>query len=184
MLELTRPFGAPVRPFISPLITFGVAREPWQIRAYWQLRSEIFCGELALFADAELEHDAQDAFALPIVAIAHSAGTPEAVVGVVRVYAADGGAWYGGRLGVAAGYRVRSQVGAGLIACAVRTAADHGCQQFFATVLAQNVRYFQRQHFSVLSPLEMCGRSHVLMQADVAAHASRAQPAIAERPAL
>ena len=53
MLELTRPFGAPVRPYVSPLVTFGVAREPWQVRAYWQLRSEIFCGELALFADAE-----------------------------------------------------------------------------------------------------------------------------------
>ena len=72
----------------------------------------------------------------------------------------------------------------GLIACAVRTAADHGCQQFFATVLAQNVRYFQRQHFGVLSPLQMCGRSHVLMQADVAAHTSRAKPGAPQRPAL
>ena len=173
MLELTRPFGAPVRAFVSPLITCGVAREPWQLAGYWQLRREVFCEELGLFADLAAERDAHDATALPIVALAHSAGTPEAVVGVVRVYAADGGVWFGGRLGVAADYRVRTRVGAGLIACAVASAAAHGCQTFLAQVLAENVPYFARLHFRPLSELSLCGRRHVLMQADLDAFPAR-----------
>ena len=168
MLEATRPFGAPVRAFLSPLVTYGPASEPWELEQYWQLRREIFCDELKIFAAAITERDPHDLRALPIVAVSHSAGNPEAVVGIVRVYASDGGAWYGGRLGVARDYRVRPQVGAGLIARAVRTAAAHGCQKFFAHVLAGNAAYFERQHFVALSELELWGRRHVLMQADLA----------------
>lgn len=171
MLEPTRPFGAPVRAFVSPFITCGIAREPWQLDGYWQLRREVFYEELGLFADAASERDAHDATALPIVALAHSAGTPEAVVGVVRVYAAESGVWFGGRLGVAAGYRVRTRVGAGLIACAVASAAARGCKTFLAQVLAENVPYFARQHFRALSELSVCGRRHVLMQAELEAFA-------------
>jgi putative N-acetyltransferase (TIGR04045 family) len=168
MLEATRPFGAPVRAFLSPLVTYGVACESWELEQYWQLRREIFCDELKIFGCAAMERDAHDVRALPIVAIAHSAGSPEAVVGAVRVYAAEGGAWYGGRLGVARDYRVRPQVGAGLIACAVRTASARGCRKVLAHVLASNVAYFERQHFTPMSELDLCGRRHVLMEANVA----------------
>jgi putative N-acetyltransferase (TIGR04045 family) len=177
MLEPTRPFGAPVRAFVSPLVTCGIAREAWQLAGYWQLRREVFCEELGLFADGGTERDADDAAALPIVALAHSAGTPEAVVGVVRVYAAEAGVWFGGRLGVLAGYRVRTRVGAGLIACAVASAAAHGCKTFLARVLAENAGYFARQHFRALSELSVCGRRHVLMQADLDAFTSQPRAA-------
>jgi putative N-acetyltransferase (TIGR04045 family) len=167
VLEATRPFGAPVRAFLSPLVSYHVAREAWELQAYWQLRREVFCDELQIFSGAIAERDPYDLRALPIVAVSHSAGNPEAVVGVVRVYCTDGGAWYGGRLGVARDYRARPQVGAGLIACAVRTALAHGCGTFLAHVLADNAAYFERRHFAAVSELELWGRPHVLMQADL-----------------
>lgn len=174
MLETTRPFGAPVRAFVSPLITHAIAREQWEVDAYWQLRREIFCDELKIFAGPANERDPQDVRALPIVAVSHSAGNPEAVVGVVRAYAAEGGVWYGGRLGVALQYRARPQVGSGLIACAVRSAAASGCKRFLAHVLAENAPYFVRNHFRALGELELWGRRHMLMQADLAAFVTSA----------
>lgn len=169
MLEPTRPYGAPVKAYLSPLITTAVAKEAWEVEAYWRLRREIFCDELEIFAGSEHERDRNDVHAVPIAAISHSAGNPEAVVGVVRVYPAEAGVWYGGRLGVAKEYRMRPQVGAGLIACAVRTAAAHGCNRFLAQVLAENASYFTRHNFSALSELDLFGRKHVLMQANIAA---------------
>jgi putative N-acetyltransferase (TIGR04045 family) len=171
-----------VRAFVSPFVTHHVAREAWQLDAYWQLRREIFCEELGIFTGPANERDAFDPRAVPIVAMSHSAGNPEAVVGVVRIYAADGGAWYGGRLGVARDYRVRPAVGAGLIACAVSTAAERGCQRFLAHVLAENATYFARHHFRPLAELELWGRRHFLMQADIAAftaHGARTRKRLA-----
>lgn len=177
MLELTRPYGAPIRSFVSSLVTHTPATEPWHHAAYWRMRREIFCEELGLFAGAVEEHDALDAYATPIVALSHSAGTPESVVGIVRIYAADGGVWFGGRLGVERVYRKRPQVGAGLIACAVRTAAAHGCERFLANVLACNVAYFRRHHFHPLAEVELHGQPHVVMEADIARFtAARAFP--------
>jgi len=167
MLELTRPYGAPVRGFVSAYITHGVAREPWQLAAYWQLRRQVFCNELAIFAGAADERDEHDAHAIPIVALAHSAGSPESVVGVVRIYAANSGVWFGGRLGVDAAYRVQRQVGVGLIRAAVETADALGCERFFAHVLATNVPYFMRQRFRPLCEVELHGQRHVLMEAQL-----------------
>jgi putative N-acetyltransferase (TIGR04045 family) len=167
MLEPTRPYGAPVRPFLSPLIRFGRAREVWQERAYWELRRAIFCEETALFQGSDTERDAHDAHALPIVAVAHAAGNPDGVVGIVRIYEASPGLWFGGRLGVEREYRRSGGVGAGLIDTAVRLGIAHGCQTFHATVLRENAAYFQRHHFSPLERIEVCGREHVLMRAEL-----------------
>jgi putative N-acetyltransferase (TIGR04045 family) len=182
MLELTRPYGAPVRSFVSAFITHGVASEPWQQAAYWQLRQQVFCEELKLFAGALAERDAHDAGAVPIVALAHSAGTPESVVGVVRIYEADGGVWYGGRLGVARAYRTQRQVGSGLIRCAVRSAAALGCKRFLAHVLAVNVPYFTRHDFRALRDIELHGQRHVLMEAELPGTARVLTPLRAAHP--
>lgn len=169
MLELTRPYGAPVRSFVSAQVTHCVASEPWQLAAYWQLRRQVFCEELGMFAGAEEERDEHDALAVPIVALAHSAGGPESVVGVVRIYAAEGGVWFGGRLAVARAYRVQRQVGSGLIYTAVRSAAALGCRCFLAHVLAPNVAYFMRHRFRPLHELSLHGQRHMLMEAELPA---------------
>lgn len=169
MLELTRPFGARVRSFVSAAVSFSEAREPWQLDGYWALRREVFCRETRLFGSAPGERDAHDAHALPLVALAHWAGGAEDVVGAVRIYElqSEPGVWYGGRLGVARAYRAHGRVGGGLIALAVGTARAHGCARFLANVLAENRLYFERHHFAPLEERELHGRPHVLMQADL-----------------
>lgn len=169
MLDALHPYGSQARPYLSRLLAFQVASEPWQLSAYRALRTRVFCHEQQLFPDAEAEWDAHDASALPIIAMAHSAGTPDAVVGVVRIYENEAGVYWGGRLAVDHAYRRHMAVGAGLIRKAVCTAHYLGCQRFLATVQAQNARYFERHHFAPLSELLVCGAPHVLMQADLSA---------------
>ncbi|MET0386511.1 MAG: MSMEG_0567/Sll0786 family nitrogen starvation N-acetyltransferase [Polyangiales bacterium] len=172
MLEATRPYGAPVKGYTSPTLSFALAREPWQLRGYWALRREIFCRETQLFSSSLRERDEHDRRALPIVALAHCAGLALDVVGVVRIYEDEPGVWYGGRLGVSAAYRKRPSVGSGLIATAVGLAKGQGCERFLARVLAENGRYFGRHHFATCGELELCGRRHFAMQADLDAFVS------------
>lgn len=170
MLELTRPFGAALPPFVSAQVTTAIARERWELASYWALRRAIFCEETALFGSAHEERDANDERALPIIALAHSAGTPDQVVGVVRIYEAEHGVWFGGRLGVERAYRARGRVGSALVRTAVESAIARGCARFYATVLRENARYFQRLDFLPGPPIEVCGRPHVLMAAELAAY--------------
>src|SRR5690349_13418073 len=108
MLDGSNPSGRAPRPFLSHDIIAEVASEPWQRRAYASLRGEIFVREQAMF-DAS-DWDEHDASAIPIVALGRVLGIANEVVGVVRIYPAGGGTWYGGRLGVARDYRrVRSE---------------------------------------------------------------------------
>lgn len=174
MLDPIHPYGEPAAPYRSRLLAFQVAREPWQLRAYRTLRVQVFCREQRLFECAEREWDQEDTRALPIVAVAHSAGTPDRVVGVVRIFEEAPGLYYGGRLAVEAGYRRQQAVGAGLIRKAVCTAHYLGCTRFLATVQAENVGYFERFHFTPLSAVEICKRPHVLMQARLSAYPRQA----------
>lgn len=172
MLEPTRPYGAPIRAYTSAAVSIRVAQLPWHLRGYWALRREIFCRETALFGSHASERDEHDAAAIPIVALSHCAGAEHEVVGVVRVYQLEEDVWYGGRLGVSAAYRAHGRVGAGLIATAVGTAKGLGCRRFLATILESNVAYFERNHFVAIAPTSVCGRPHVLMQAELAAFAA------------
>jgi putative N-acetyltransferase (TIGR04045 family) len=162
--EPSRPWGAPAR-FLSRDIGAAVARERWQVDAYFRLRRDIFEREQGLFSDSDVdEHDAQ---ATPIVAMSHVAGMQDEVVGVVRIYPSGGDTWYGGRLGVAHDYRRVGAVGGALIHTAVSTAHAHGCTRFLATVQVRNVRYFEHYDFRSLGELTLRGAPHHLMQADL-----------------
>lgn len=176
MLELTRPYGAELRPFVSAQVTSAVASERWELASYWALRRAIFCEETALFSSALQERDAHDERALPLIALAHSAGTPDQVVGVVRVYESESRIWFGGRLGVERAYRAHGHVGAALVRSAVHSAIARGCDRFYATVLRENARYFERLAFAPERAIEVCGRPHVLMQASLAAYGADAGP--------
>jgi len=170
VLELTRPYGAPLRPYVSAQVTTVVAQGRWELASYWALRQAIFCEETALFASADSERDARDDHALPIIALAHSAGTPDQVIGVVRIYQDAPRIWFGGRLGVEPAYRAHGRVGAALVRTAVQSAIVRGCDFFYATVLEHNARYFERLDFAPRTAIEVCGRPHVLMQASLAAY--------------
>jgi putative N-acetyltransferase (TIGR04045 family) len=177
MLEPQSVWGGSVAPFFSPNVSAQIASEKWQIDAYFGLRRAIFAKEQGLFDVSDVdEHDAR---ATPIVALGHVAGMPDEVIGGVRIYPAQPGTWFGGRLCVCARYRSRGIVGTALICAAVSTAHALGCRKFLATIQLKNVGYFERHHFSTLEPVQVCGQPHHLMEADLsvypphAAHADR-----------
>lgn len=165
MLDCVYPWGKPLRAHTAERISAELAREPWQVDAYFRLRREIFAVEQALFTDSD--RDEIDRHASPIVAQGEIAGMPDGVVGVVRIYQDGDHTWFGGRLGVSRAYRRVGAVGSALITEAVATAHGWGCRRFLATVQAGNARYFERHHFRRLEALELLGRPHVLMQADL-----------------
>jgi putative N-acetyltransferase (TIGR04045 family) len=181
MLETANVWGQRVAPFVSPVVTAQIASEPWQVAAYQRLRRDIFVAEQRLFAGSD--SDAQDGHAIPIVALAHVAGTPDEVVGVVRIYHAGAGVkgtWFGGRLGVCTAYRARRSVGTALIVAAVSSARALGCVEFLATVQLPNVRYFEHHHFARVEPITVCSQPHWLMRAEL--EAFPAEVASATRP--
>jgi putative N-acetyltransferase (TIGR04045 family) len=167
MLDRIHPWGKPLRPQIAHSVSARLAREPWQIAGYFELRREIFAIEQALFEKSD--RDAHDRHASPIVAQSEIAGMPDQIVGVVRIYQdqTDRNTWFGGRLGVSRAYRRVGAVGAALITEAVSTAHQWGCRQFLATVQAPNARYFEHHHFLRRAALELLGRPHFLMEADL-----------------
>jgi putative N-acetyltransferase (TIGR04045 family) len=166
MLDGVHPWGAPVRRPLASDVTAHLARDAWEIDAYYRVRRAIFAEEQGIFVDSDV--DAEDARATPIVALSHIAGMPDEVVGVVRIYETEQNVWFGGRLGVCRDYRRRGAVGGALIQTAVSSAHAWGCRRFLATVQEANVRYFEHHHFRPLQAIEVCGRPHRLMQADLA----------------
>ena len=173
MLDAINPWGRPIRPSLGAAIVASVAREPWQLLGYRELRRAIFAEEQGLFEGSDFdEHDAQ---ALPIVAESQIAGMADRVVGVVRIFRTEPGTWYGGRLGVRHEFRRFGAIGTALITTAVSTAHAQGCQRFLATVQVANVRYFERHHFRVLREMSVRGRPHQLMQADLACYPPRTE---------
>lgn len=130
------------------------------------LRRAVFCEEQGIFNGDDT--DAIDALALPIAAVMSMPGAADQVVGTVRIHEPEPGLWYGSRLAVARQARRIGSVGSGLIKLAVSTANAHGCHTFLAQVQAQNVPLFERLHWRVLQEMDVHGRAHALMQADLA----------------
>ncbi|PZU98768.1 MAG: GNAT family N-acetyltransferase [Pseudanabaena sp.] len=146
----------------SPAYIFKLASTMEEIDAYFQLRRDIFVEEQYVFEENDV--DDIDTIAHPIVAIDTSNSK---VVGVVRIYEKEKGIWYGGRLGTHKDYRRGWQIGKGLIYKAVTTANTWGCDRFLATVQIQNVRFFQRLHWTSLEEMTICDRPHHFMEADL-----------------
>jgi putative N-acetyltransferase (TIGR04045 family) len=146
--------------------TCRLARTAREQAAYFELRRAIFCGEQGLFAD---DRDASDDRAYPIVCLT---GEPRSrVIGVVRIWEEAPGDWWGGRLGVHPEFRTLGGIGPSLVKTAVGSARAWGAWRFRATVQGPNVPLFRRLRWRTLEELELLGRPHHLMEADLAAYA-------------
>jgi len=159
---------------MNPTYSFKLASSEAELEAYFALRQAIFVEEQRLFSAHDL--DDLDAIAYPIIAVANSESMAAQVVGIVRIYELEPGLWYGGRLGVDAAYRRVGQIGKGLIYKAVTTANSWGCHQFLATVQLQNVRFFQRLHWTSLAEITICDRPHHQMEADLGYYPPSGEP--------
>ena len=156
--------------FRSHHIRVKVAEGRWEKQAYFQLRKETFAREQKILP--ENETDAEDFRAIPIVALASSWSISDQVVGAVRIYSvpdADN-IWYGGRLCVARAYRGHKSIGKALINEAVARAKDLGCKMFLANVQPQNEAYFQSVHWQTCGQIEVAGKPHIHMQAQLDAY--------------
>lgn len=142
-----------------------VVNTEWELDAVRRLRRAVFCDEQRIFVGDDL--DEIDAHALPIAAVLSMPGTPDEVIGTVRIHQEQPGLWYGSRLAVARPVRRLGAVGSGLIKLAVGIAHARGCTTFLAHVQSQNAPLFERLHWSTLEQLDMHGRPHHLMQADL-----------------
>lgn len=151
-------------PFLASDLRIKPATETWERRDYYALRQAVFSAEQRLLAQDKDEKDFQ---AIPIVALAHTYGQPDRVVGAVRIYQPEPGLWYGGRLCVEHAYRRHGLIGKALVNEAVSLAIELGCRRFLATVQAQNERYFQGLHWHTLERTELLDKPHCLMQADL-----------------
>ncbi len=162
------PLAVPpaVPPVATGVFRVAVAAEPWQVRAYFALRRAVFCDEQHLFAGTD--RDADDDRATPIVAVSSAAVADDDVVGTVRIHEATPGVWFGSRLAVERSWRGVPALAAGLVRAAVTTAHGRGARTFLATVQRQNVALFRRLRWHPLGDVDVCGRPHQLMRADLA----------------
>jgi putative N-acetyltransferase (TIGR04045 family) len=148
------------------IVRIKLAMTPFEREATRQLRRAVFCEEQGIFEGDDT--DGIDSIALPIAAVMSLPGMPDEVVGTVRIHETEPGVWHGSRLAVVQHARRMGSIGSGLIKLAVGTAHAHGCKIFLAQVQSQNVPLFHRLHWATLAELDVHGRPHHLMQADLA----------------
>ncbi len=156
------PFAA----FQASAYQVKFATEAWERRGAAELRREVFCREQGLFEGDD--RDALDEVAIPIVALSMFGVAADAVVGTVRIHEEAPGLWYGSRLAVDSESRRVGAIGATLIRLAVSSAHAMGCRTFFAHVQAQNGPLFRQMHWQTLAEVELHGRPHLKMRADLA----------------
>lgn len=155
----------------SQHVSVKVAETAWEKQGYFQLRKKTFQQEQKILLNEET--DTNDFTAIPIIAMSSSWFIGDEVVGAVRIYKVDPGMepdqhiWYGGRLCVTRAYRGLHSIGKALINEAVSRAKDLGCQRFLANVQPQNEHYFHSVHWQTIGPVEIAGKPHVHMIAEL-----------------
>ncbi|MFC3692925.1 MSMEG_0567/Sll0786 family nitrogen starvation N-acetyltransferase [Chenggangzhangella methanolivorans] len=164
----------PFAPFVSSEFQLKYVTEAWERREAAALRREVFCREQKIFETDD--RDAIDEAATTIVGLSSHTLAFEAVVGTVRIHEETPGLWWGSRLAVAKPYRRIGALGPGLIRLAVSSAHARGCTTFLAHVQAANAMLFQRLHWDVVEPIDLHGRPHFLMRADLAHYPAFATP--------
>jgi putative N-acetyltransferase (TIGR04045 family) len=155
----------PVKPFVASEYQIKYATQAWERDGAAALRRAVFCREQGLFGHDD--RDDIDMKATPIVALSMLAVAADAVVGTVRIHEESPGTWWGSRLAVAADHRGVGALGASLIRLAVSSAHARGCTRFLAHVQSQNALLFQRLHWRTLEIVELHGRPHHRMEADL-----------------
>ncbi len=156
---------APASVAVARAVRIKLALTQWEREEARRLRREVFCIEQGIFHDDDM--DDIDAVAMPIVAVLEAADGSREVVGTVRIHEPQSGVWHGSRLAVAQHARRIGSIGSGLIKLAVSTAHAHGCHTFLAQVQSQNAPLFRRLHWNTLAEIEIHGRPHHLMQAEL-----------------
>jgi putative N-acetyltransferase (TIGR04045 family) len=156
----------PFAPFSPSEFRIKFAASRWEREGAYRLRRQVFCEEQGLFGDDD--RDAIDDYAITIVALSVWGVAEDRVVGTVRIHEDAPSVWWGSRLAVERDFRRVGAIGATLIRLAVSSAHAMGCSTFLAHVQAQNGLLFQQMHWRLLAPIDLHGRPHLKMQAELA----------------
>ncbi len=164
----------PFAPFSPSAFRVKFAASRFEREAAYALRRAVFADEQGLF-DGD-DRDAVDDYAIPLVALSMLGVADDRVVGTVRIHEESPGVWWGSRLAVERDFRRVGAIGATLIKLAVSSAHAMGAKTFLAHVQAQNALLFQQMHWTALAKIELHGRPHLKMQADLGAYPPCAAP--------
>jgi len=156
----------PFAPFLPSEFRVKFAASRWERDAAYALRRAVFCDEQGIF-DGD-DRDAIDDYAIPIVALSMLGVAADKVVGSVRIHEEAPGVWFGSRLAVDQDFRRVGAIGATLIRLAVSSAHAMGAREFLAHVQAQNAPLFHQMHWRTLDQVQLHGRPHFKMCADLA----------------
>ena len=155
----------PFTPFSPSEFRVKFAASRWEREGAFALRRAVFCEEQGIFAQDD--RDAVDDYAINIVALSMLGVAADRVVGAVRIHEETPGVWWGSRLAVDAEFRRVGAIGATLIRLAVSSAHAMGGRTFLAHVQAPNGLLFKQLHWSTLAEVELFGRPHLKMSADL-----------------
>lgn len=151
-----------------------LAAQQWEKREALALRRAVFCSELHIFVDSDL--DDVDRRAQMLVVVAHIAGLPDRVVGTIRIHEAQPRTWWVSRLAVDPAFRGRAGLGSALLRSATATAVTRGCDELFAHARRQRRRLFERAGWTWIEDETVYGAPHCLMRADIDAVAPSEPP--------
>ena len=155
-----------IAPFSPSEFRVKFAASRWELEGAHALRRAVFCEEQRLFADDD--RDEVDDYAIAIVALSMMGVAADGIVGCVRIHEEAPGVWFGSRLAVDCDCRRIGAIGATLIRLAVSSANAMGARSFFAHVQAQNGPLFHQMHWDTLAEVELHGRPHLKMRANLA----------------
>jgi putative N-acetyltransferase (TIGR04045 family) len=163
-----------ILPFLPCEFRIKFAASRWEREGSYALRRAVFCEEQSIFRTSD--RDQTDDYAIPIVALSMLGVASDQVVGTVRIHEEAPGVWWGSRLAVGHDYRRIGAIGATLIRLAVSSANAMGCKTFLAYVQEQNEPLFRQMSWSTIQEVDLHGRPHLKMQADLSAYPPCATP--------
>ena len=163
-----------ILPFLPCEFRIKFAASRWEREGSYALRRAVFCEEQGIFRTSD--RDATDDYAIPIVALSMLGVASDRVVGTVRIHEEAPGVWWGSRLAVESDYRRIGAIGATLIRLAVSSANAMGCKTFLAHVQAQNGPLFRQMRWETIEEIDLHGRPHLKMRADLSAYPPCATP--------
>jgi putative N-acetyltransferase (TIGR04045 family) len=161
-------------PFLPCEFRIKFAASRWEREGSYALRRAVFCEEQGIFPISD--RDETDDYAIPIVALSMLGVASDRVVGTVRIHEEAPSVWWGSRLAVEYDYRRIGAIGATLIRLAVSSAHAMGCKTFFAHVQAQNGPLFHQMRWETIGEIDLHGRPHLKMRADLSAYPPCATP--------
>ncbi len=166
----------PVAPFSPCEFRVKFAASRWEQGGAYALRRAVFCDEQRMFAGDD--RDGADEYAITIVALSMMGVAADRVVGTVRIHEEEPGLWWGSRLAVERECRRIGAIGATLIRLAVSSAHAMGATTFLAHVQTQNGPLFRQMHWETLAELDLRGRPHLKMRADLTKYSPCHAPAL------